>query len=141
MKVSMFTHTYPHKPLRKIKVTIRSHQADFILFLALCLIWCFASVEKSGYTLLRMSFILRPGVLKDHHSNLVMLGNFGSMMEDHFSTEWYNICIMRSNIYSYLYVGCVNRILCMYSKPLQIAVWDEHVQATVLEEEKKTVKS
>ena len=27
-KVNMFTRTYPHKPLRKIKVTICNHQAD-----------------------------------------------------------------------------------------------------------------
>ena len=27
-KVSMFTHTYPHKPLRKTKVTICNHQTD-----------------------------------------------------------------------------------------------------------------
>ena len=27
-KVSMLTHTYPHKPLRKIEVTICNHQAD-----------------------------------------------------------------------------------------------------------------
>ena len=31
-KVSMFTHTYPHKHLRKIKVTICSHQADSPLY-------------------------------------------------------------------------------------------------------------
>ena len=27
-KVSMLTHTYPHKLLRKIKVTVCNHQAD-----------------------------------------------------------------------------------------------------------------
>ena len=27
-KVTMLTHTYPNKPLRKIKVTICNHQAD-----------------------------------------------------------------------------------------------------------------
>ena len=27
-KVSMLTHTYPHKPLRKTKVTMCKHQAD-----------------------------------------------------------------------------------------------------------------
>ena len=27
-KVSMLTHTYPHKPLRKIKVAICIHQVD-----------------------------------------------------------------------------------------------------------------
>ena len=31
-KVSMLTHTYPHKPLRKIKVTIFNHQADSPLY-------------------------------------------------------------------------------------------------------------
>ena len=31
-KVSMLTHTYPHKPLRKIKVTICNHQADDPLY-------------------------------------------------------------------------------------------------------------
>ena len=31
-KVSMLTHTYPHKPLRMIKVTICNHQADSPLY-------------------------------------------------------------------------------------------------------------
>ena len=31
-KVSMWTHTYPHKLLRKIKVTICNHQADRSLY-------------------------------------------------------------------------------------------------------------
>ena len=31
-KVSMLTHTYPHKPLRKNKVTICNHQADSPLY-------------------------------------------------------------------------------------------------------------
>ena len=37
---------YPLKPLRKIKVTICNHQAD-TLCVAWCLIWWFASLEKS----------------------------------------------------------------------------------------------
>ena len=32
-KVSMLTHTYPHKPLRKIKVVICNHQADNPLYM------------------------------------------------------------------------------------------------------------
>ena len=31
-EVSVLTHTYPHKPLRKIKVTICNHQADKPLY-------------------------------------------------------------------------------------------------------------
>ena len=31
-KVSMLTHIYPHKPLRKIEVTICNHQADSPLY-------------------------------------------------------------------------------------------------------------
>ena len=31
-KVSMLTHTYPHKPLKKIEVTICNHQADSPLY-------------------------------------------------------------------------------------------------------------
>ena len=33
-KVSMLTHTYPHRPLRKIEVTIRNlnRQADSLLY-------------------------------------------------------------------------------------------------------------
>ena len=31
-KVSMWTHTYPHNPPRKIKVTICSHPADNPLY-------------------------------------------------------------------------------------------------------------
>ena len=33
--VSMLTHTYPHKPLRKIKVAIYDHQADGPLYVCL----------------------------------------------------------------------------------------------------------
>ena len=32
VKVSMLTHTYPHNPLGKIKVTICNHQADSPLY-------------------------------------------------------------------------------------------------------------
>ena len=32
-KVSMLTHTYPCKPLRKIEVTICNHQADSLLYM------------------------------------------------------------------------------------------------------------
>ena len=31
-KMRMLTHTYQHKPLRKIKVTICNHQADSPLY-------------------------------------------------------------------------------------------------------------
>ena len=31
----MLTHTYPHKPLRMIKVTICNHQADSPLYVGL----------------------------------------------------------------------------------------------------------
>ena len=31
-KMSMLTHTYPHKLLRKIEVTICNHQADSLLY-------------------------------------------------------------------------------------------------------------
>ena len=65
-KVSMLTHTYPHKPLRKIKVTICNHQSGGPLcVVALCLIWWFASLEKYGHTWHRMS-LPRPGVIKQH---------------------------------------------------------------------------
>ena len=39
-KVSMFTHTYPHKPPRNIKVTTCNHQADFMCGLMSCLVVC-----------------------------------------------------------------------------------------------------
>ena len=49
----MLTHTYPHKPLRNIKMTLCIHQADSPLYYAwslLCVSWClifwFASSEK-----------------------------------------------------------------------------------------------
>ena len=32
LEVSMLNHTYPHKPLRKIKVTTCNHQADSPLY-------------------------------------------------------------------------------------------------------------
>ena len=32
--MNMLTHTYPHKPLRKIKVTICNHQADSPLYVS-----------------------------------------------------------------------------------------------------------
>ena len=54
--LSKLTHTYPHKPLRKIK----SHHTQSpgwqsTLCVAWCLIWWFAILEKSGHTWHRMS--------------------------------------------------------------------------------------
>ena len=44
----MLTHTYPHKSLRKIEVTICNHQVDSPFVLWLCHLWIFASKgEKS----------------------------------------------------------------------------------------------
>ena len=60
-KVSMLTHTYPHKPLRKIKVTMCNHQADSQLY-----VW--PDVWSYGHTWHRMS-LLRPGVIKQQNRN------------------------------------------------------------------------
>ena len=43
-KASMFTHTYPHKPLGKIKVTICNHQADSSLYVSELVIYKFRQV-------------------------------------------------------------------------------------------------
>ena len=54
-KVSILTHTYPHKALRKVKVTTCNHQVDCPLHMMSprCLIWWFVTVEKStmGFTM------------------------------------------------------------------------------------------
>ena len=64
-KVSMLTHNYPHKPLRKIEVTICKHQADSP-FYVWPVVW---SVDlQVGHTWYRMS-LLRPGVIKQHKPN------------------------------------------------------------------------
>ena len=39
-KVSMLTHTYPHEPLNKNKVTIHNHQADSPLYVWPYLVIC-----------------------------------------------------------------------------------------------------
>ena len=62
-KVSMLTHTYPHKPPRKTKVTLYNHQADSPLY-----VWPDVwsdDLETYGHTWRQMS-LLRPGVIKQH---------------------------------------------------------------------------
>ena len=68
-KVSMFNHTYPHKPLREIKVTICDHQADSSVYVWTD-VWPGDSqvLKKYGHTWHRMS-LLRPGVIKQHKTN------------------------------------------------------------------------
>ena len=63
-KVSMLTHIYPHKPLRKIEVTICNHQADSPLYVWPN-VWSgdLQVQKKYGPTWHRMS-LLRPGVIK-----------------------------------------------------------------------------
>ena len=68
-KVSLWTHTYPHNPPRKIKVTICSHQADNPLY-----VWSdvwsgdLQVRNKYHHTWHQMSF-LRQGVTKQHKPN------------------------------------------------------------------------
>ena len=62
----MLTHTYPQKPLRKIK---RDHMHSPgwqpTLCVTWCLIWWFEILEKYDHTWHRM-FSLRPAVIKQH---------------------------------------------------------------------------
>ena len=68
--VSMLIHTYPHRPLRKIKVTIcwepNRLTAHFMCGLMSDLVIC--KFWKYGHTWHRMS-LLRPGVIKQHKAN------------------------------------------------------------------------
>ena len=65
----MLTHTYPHKPQKKIKVTICNHQADSPLYVWPD-VWSgdLQVLKKYGHTWHRMS-LLRPGVIKQHKPN------------------------------------------------------------------------
>ena len=70
-EVSMLTHTYPHKPMTKIKVTICNQQAESPLY-----VWSGVwsgdlqnNLEKDGHTWHWMS-LLRPGVTKQYKPNL-----------------------------------------------------------------------
>ena len=64
----MFTHTYPHKPLRKIKVTICNHQADIPLYVWPD-VWSgdVQALKKYIHTW-HWKSLLRPGVIKQHKS-------------------------------------------------------------------------
>ena len=68
-KVSMLTLAYPHKPLRKIKVTICNHQADRTLCVAWCLIWWIASLEKLWSSMDTKCPYWEPGVIKQPNPN------------------------------------------------------------------------
>ena len=64
-----WTHTYSHKPLMNIKVTIWNHQADSPLYVwAWCLIWWFASLQKS-MVIHDTECPYWPGVVKQHKPN------------------------------------------------------------------------
>ena len=68
---SVLTHTYPHKPLRKIEVTICSHQADSPLYVWPDVWSRDLQVQKNyGHAWHRMS-LLRPGVIKQCNPNQV----------------------------------------------------------------------
>ena len=71
-KVGMLTHTYPHKPLRKIKVTICNHQADSAVQVWPD-VWSgdLQVLKKYGHTCHRMS-LLRPGAIKQNKPNLIV---------------------------------------------------------------------
>ena len=68
-KVSMLTHTYPHKPLRKIEVTTCNHQTGSPLY-----VWNdfwsgdLQVLKNYGHTWHQMP-LLRPGVNKQHKPN------------------------------------------------------------------------
>ena len=63
-KVTMLTHTYSYKPLRKIKVTICNHQVNSPLYVWPGIWYCDLQVwKKYGHTWHRMS-LLRPRVIK-----------------------------------------------------------------------------
>ena len=65
-KVSILSHTYPHKPLRKIELTICNHQAHSPLYVWPN-VWSgdLQFQKKYGHTWHRMS-LLRPCVIKQH---------------------------------------------------------------------------
>ena len=68
-KVSMLTHTYPHKPIRKIKVTVCNHQADSPLYV-LPDVWSgdLQDLKKYGHIWHQMS-LLRPGIIKQTNNS------------------------------------------------------------------------
>ena len=88
----MFTHTYPHKPLRKIKVTICNHQADNPLYVWPD-VWAsdLQALKKYIHTW-HWKSLLRPGVIKQHKScmhrnqKLAMLYLLTNLF--HYSSEY-----------------------------------------------------
>ena len=67
----VITHTYPHKPMTKIKVTICNHQAESPLYVWFG-VWSGDlqnNLEKDGHTWHWMS-LLRPGVIKQYKPSL-----------------------------------------------------------------------
>ena len=70
---SVLTHTYPHKPPRKTKVTICNHQADSPLYVWPNVWSGDLQVEKMhGHAWHQMS-LLRSGVIKQHKPNPISL--------------------------------------------------------------------
>ena len=75
--VDMLTYTYPLKPLRKINVTTRSHQADSQLYVWPDVWSGDLQVQKSMVIHDTYMSLLRPGVIKQHKANFlrVFVGN------------------------------------------------------------------
>ena len=70
LKVGMLTHTYPHKRLRKVKLTPCNHQADSPHFVWPD-VWSghLQVLKRHGHAWHWMP-LLRPGVIKQHRSKL-----------------------------------------------------------------------
>ena len=86
-KVSMLTHIYPHKPLRKIEVTICNHQADS----PLCVwpdVWSgdLQVLKMHGHTWRRMS-LLRQGVISNTNQSINQTCSL-SQFSTHYFIKW-----------------------------------------------------
>ena len=78
----MLTHTYPHKPLRKIEMTICNHQADSKLYVRPNVWSGHLQVQKKhGHTWHRIS-LLRPGVIKHHQTKPTLIQPYAYFLTD-----------------------------------------------------------
>ena len=98
--MSMLTCIYPHKPLRKIKMTVWNHQADRPLYVWPDIWSGDLQVYKNyGHTWHWIS-LLRPGVIKQHkiksyiyiiHIGYIMIIIMGYIMDHEWcDTSWWS---------------------------------------------------
>ena len=113
-KVSVLTHTYPHKPLRKIEVAICSDEVDSPFYCARRLTGWFASKEqKYSYTWHWMS-LLRPGAptLNSNSNSIAVNSSRVTNIVLHNSLLFY---FLIDGPYQHVSVLCLDEMMNVYT--------------------------